>query len=285
MAQRLDQQRLSPNDILPEDLDYWDNLTAPLANSKSLAEFFTNEIQGEFSLRMSRDPRLAIWSASLMFCAPGLVPLALLREYDGSVVLSAIEQLLTMSDHFALLGTLEIASDWVQRDERFAEVGEKYSLRCLARAIGWKLAARSTRQRLRLLVHGSDCITSGRKRPSFWRRLNMAAQASLFVRAAGDCNVDAANLFSWAMDNFGLSYYAATCLDLFDEPKWRPDWIRSNFLMADAAGRTRIAIRSVPEHLRPSSWQIHLTAIEEKLVQDNTYISCRPFPRGVKALA
>src|ERR1700676_3081543 len=39
LAQRLDEQRLSPNDILPEDLGYWNNLTAPLKNSKSLAEF------------------------------------------------------------------------------------------------------------------------------------------------------------------------------------------------------------------------------------------------------
>lgn len=113
LTEKLDKQRLSPSDILPDDLDYWDNLTAPLQKSKSLAEFFTNEIQSEFNLRMSRDPRLAIWSASLMFCGPGLVPIALLREYDGSVILSAIEHVLPLSDHFALLGALETASDWV----------------------------------------------------------------------------------------------------------------------------------------------------------------------------
>ena len=32
-------------------VDYWDNLTAPLENSKSLVEFFTNEVQTEFTLR------------------------------------------------------------------------------------------------------------------------------------------------------------------------------------------------------------------------------------------
>jgi hypothetical protein len=41
--------------------------------------------------------------------------------------------------------------------------------------------------------------------------------------------------------------------------------------MSDAAGRARIAIRSVPERLRPPSWQAHLIAIEEKLIKDNTY--------------
>ena len=271
LAQRLDEKRLSPSDILPEDLDYWDNLTAPLENSKSLADFFTNEIQTQFNLRMSRDPQLAIWSASLMFCAPGLVPVALLREYDSSVVLSAIEHLLTMSDHFALLGALEIASDWVQRDERFVEVGEKILTALFGD--GDRLKTSCTLYATAFAIAGARLGFNHewRKRPSFWRRLNMAAQASLFVRAAGDCNVDAASLFSWAMGNFGSSYYAATCLDLFDEPKWRPDWIRTNFLTADAAGRARIAIRSVPELLRPSSWQINLTAIDERLVQDNTY--------------
>ncbi|WP_291850651.1 hypothetical protein [Bradyrhizobium sp.] len=271
LAEQLDKQRLRPDSLLPDDLDYWDNLTAPLETSNSLADFCTTELRREFDMRMSRDPRLAIWSASLTFCAPGLVPIALLREYDGSVVLAAIEPVLTFSDHFALLGALEIAADWVQRDERFAGPGTRILDALFGEGDNLQNSCGLFATSFAIAGARLGLNHEWRKRPPFWRRLNMAAQASLFARAAGDCNVDAASLFSWAMEHFGPSYYASTCFDLFDEPRWRPDWIRANFLKSDAAGRARFAIRSVPEHLRPPAWHAHFTAIEEKLIKGGTY--------------
>jgi hypothetical protein len=271
IVEQLDKQQLDANDFLPEELQYWDNLTAPLAGSKSLAEFFTGELLSELDSRLSRNPQQAIWSASLLFCAPGLVPVVFLKDQDASIVLSMVVHLSTMPDHFALLGALEIAADWVQRDQRFVLAGEHILNRLFGDSSPLEnsyvlYATAFTVAGARLSLHHE-----WRKRLSFWRRLNIAAQASLFVRAASEANIDSSALLSWAMANFGQAYYASICLDIFDEPRWRPDWIQTNFLKADAAGRIRAAIHSVPEKMRPASWQMHLTTLEEKLIQDHTF--------------
>src|SRR4051794_30295924 len=58
----------------------------------------------------------------------------------------------------------------------------------------------------------------------------------------------------------GTSYFASVLADMHAEPRWRPEWLFSNFLIADCFGRARNAVALLGEDRTPESWTTRLDA-------------------------
>jgi hypothetical protein len=117
--------------------------------------------------------------------------------------------------------------------------------------------------------------TTLRTRPAFWRRITAAASASLVLRACGSDNAEA--VFKFVMRNYGKTFLLSVLLETDREPRWRPDWVTSNHLIADAVGRAEQAVNKIPEAKRPKAWTERLAVARKWLTERNLdYFSVIP---------
>jgi hypothetical protein len=270
LRRKVDTRQISVGEILPDDARHWDQLTAPIRQSQSLTEFIEKELSAERGSLLRGEPRKAIRSIALSFCAPGLVPVESFRACDADAVHQMLEESTKFSDHFGLVGAFEICGDWFGRDSAFGPVGEKImdllfsdmqrlKDSCAMYAAAFVIAA------ARLGQH-----QEWRLKPAFWRRLSGAAHASLVVRACGLSDIDTKSLFSWAMSICGKAYYMSVCLDSRDEPRWRPDWIASNVLVADAVGRADAVLKRLPKGVRNPEWEKRVEKARDWIKENNS---------------
>jgi hypothetical protein len=271
-AVRAHGRELTNSDLLPEDDRHWDNLVAPLKNSKTLEEFIGDEMEIERSLQIGNDPVRAIYTTSLSYCAPGLVPIKKYRGVHVDAVLRAVERAAGFPDHFALVGAFEICADWVSRDERFKVAGAKIldqlfgDMDALNESCGF-FAAAFTMVLARLAQNKKR-----RCHPPFWRRVTAGAQASLVVRACGVS--DAGKVFKWALEHFGKPFVFSVLLEGADEARWKPDWLAPKYLVADAFGRVDMAMNNIPPAFRPSEWVERVEKAREWMSKDNIDLLC-----------
>lgn len=247
---------LNSGDLLPADLDYWDNLVGPLDASDSLPAFLANERQRELNSLLAGHIARALHATSLSFCAPSLVPIENFRKLPKDDLLKALESLTTLPDHFGLTGFFEICAA-LELDERVEALGTKlldalFEMESLeSRCTFYSAVFAMTLARL--AEH-----TTLRNKPAFWRRITAAANASLVLRACGSDN--AQGVFKFVMRNYGKTFLLSVLLETDREPRWRPDWVTSNHLIADALGRAEHAIKKIPEAKRPKAWTERLAA-------------------------
>jgi hypothetical protein len=254
LAPKMKSRQLVLGDLLPEDARYWNQLTAPLGASTSLSEFIARELTSQRRIVLAGDPRKAIRSIALSFCAPALVPIELFRSQDPDTVLLMLEEAAQFADHFSLTGAFEICGDWLSRDDRFGPVGEK---------LLDKLFSDMQRLKDACAIYGAGFVLATarlhqhqewRGKPAFWRRLTVAAHASLIARTFGSSSIDPMSLFKWAMNVSGKAYYLSICIDAADEPRWQPDWLTQDLLVADAFGRADAVLRRLPEGAAKEEW-------------------------------
>jgi hypothetical protein len=263
---------LTNSDLLPEDGRHWDNLVAPWESSKTLQEYLVDELEAERSLRIAANAVRAIYTTSLSYCAPGLVPIEKYRAVEVDAVLQAVERVVGFPDHFALAGAFEICADWVSRDKRFEAVGVKMLDQLLGDMDRLKetctfFAAAYAMTLARLAQH-----KEWRRQPPFWRRVTAAAHASLIVRACGVDNAE--KIFKWAIENSGKPFVFSVLLEGAEEPRWKPDWLTPNHLVADAFGRVDLAMNSIPEANRSTEWVERVEKAREWISKNTIDILC-----------
>ena len=174
---------------------------------------------------------------------------------DADTVVRMIEGINDVDDHFAIAGAFEICADWIKRDPRFIEMGERLLDRLfvdmdrLQRGCGM-FAAALVIATARLAIHETT-----RHQPVYWRRLAAASHAALVVRACGASDIDHKELLFWAMHMRGQEYFLSVYSDMAVEPQWRPEWADSGFLVADVFGRVYGAFLTLSADIVPKSWQ------------------------------
>lgn len=260
LLSRVDVRQVGKADLLPEDDRHWDHLTGPVLSSRNLTEYLANELDEVRRSRFAADPQRAFDLASLGYAAALLVPLDIARRIETGVLHTMIEQGLEHDDHFALIGLFEICADALVRDARFERLGERVLERlcgdmerlkssCGMFAAGFVLATAHLSEHEML-----------RSRPVFWRRLAAASHASLIVRTCGVTPIKQDELVSWALWLSGTAYFASVLADMHAEPRWRPEWLFPNFLIADCFGRARNAVALLGKDRTPESWTTRLDA-------------------------
>jgi hypothetical protein len=223
-------------------------------------------------MQIAANAERAIYTTSLSYCAPGLVPIEKYRAVEADVVLQAVERVVGFPDHFALAGAFEICADWASRDKRFEVVGAKILDQLLGDMDSLKetctfFAASYVMTLARLAQH-----KEWRRKPPFWRRVTAAAHASLIVRACGVANAE--NLFSWAMENSGKPFVFSVLLEGAEEPRWKPEWTTAKHLVADVFGRVDVATKNIPEANRPTEWVARVEKAREWISKTNIDILC-----------
>ena len=260
LSSRVEVRQVGKADLLPEDDRHWDHLTAPVLSSRDLTEYLANELSEVRRSRFAAEPHRAFDLASLGYAAALLVPLEIMRGIEADMLHGIIEQSLQHDDHFALIGLFEICADALIRDARFERLGDRVLERlfsdmeqlktsCGMFAAGFVIAT----------AHLAEHETL-RNRPVFWRRLAAAAHASLIVRTCGVTPIKQDELVSWALRLSGAPYFASVVADMRVEPRWRPEWLFPDFLIADCFGRARNAVALLGEGRTPASWTSHLDA-------------------------
>ena len=268
--------QVGEDDLLPTDIRHWDHLAAPIGQSASLSDFIDNELAREREDRLSTDPVSGFATVALTFAAPALVPRALLLTMHADRVAGMIERSLQFEDHFGTVGSFEMCSDRAT-DARFIALGDQLLDRLLGDRQRLKnscgiFEAAFVLATMRLATH--EIL---RHRPVFWRRLAAASHASLIVRACGVSNVGDKELPSWAMGIAGQEYVLSVLNDMSVEPNWRPEWVDSRFLMADAFGRVCDAFGTLSTAIAPQSWKQRIERAKKWVEEDHLDIIMR-FP-------
>jgi hypothetical protein len=255
-------------DLLPEDERLWDHLTAPIDQSATLAAFIDNELANERRGQVTRLPVKAIESISLTFSSPALVPKAMLAELDTETVLQVIQNMLEFDDHFALVSAFEVCADRVQSGARFAELGDRLLDR-LVKDFSWLESSCRVFASVFIIATARLALHEALRRgPVYWRRLAASSLASLVVRTCGVSTVNSETVLSWAIQLYGQEYMLSIYSDMAIEPQWRPEWLDTRFLVADALGRLHGDISVFrarpypragnPASTRQSFWQMQI---------------------------
>ncbi len=269
LIQKVNSRQMSVGEVLPEDTRNWNQLTAPVENSSTLSEFITDELYAERKASLSEAPRRAMRSIALSFCAPALVPIELFRTLEADTVLEMLNEATQLPDHFALTGAFEICGDWLPRDPRFNEVGEKLLDRLFADMERLNDVCESFGAAFILTAAHLGQHQELRRKPAFWRRLTTASHASLVVRALAGSSINTQSLFKWAAGVSGKAYYLSVYLDCGEEPRWLPDWLAPNFLIAGAFGRTDAVLKRLPEGAVTEGWTTRIETARKWMVEKN----------------
>jgi hypothetical protein len=269
LLRKVTTRQVALGEILPDDARHWDHLTAPIGGSDSFSGFIGNELAAERSFHLRGDPRKAMRSIALSFCAPGLVPIELFRTCDADALLQMLEEATQFPDHFGLIGAFEICGDWYGRDPRFGPLGERLLELLFSDMQRLKNSCTMYAAAFVLAIARLGQHQEWRRKAAFWRRLSGAAHASLVVRACGLTDIDVMALFSWAMGVCGKAYYMSVCFDSREEPRWRPDWIATNFLVADTVGRADAVLKRLPDGVLHPEWTKRIEKARNSIKEHN----------------
>jgi hypothetical protein len=260
-------QGVRESDLLPEDVRYWDNLTATHAGSPTLAEFIGAELGAERRARIEADAARGFRSMALTFGAPELVPMAWLRELDVETVLRGVGEIVSMDDHFSLVGAFEICADWVAKDTRFVTLGDQLLDRLFANTESLMQRCQTFAAAFVLAMSRLSLHASTREQPGYWRRLAAVAHAGLIVRACRSSSLEREGLLRWALEQRQLEYRLCVYMDMTDQPQWRPEWLDPGFLAADAFGRINSAVLMLPVGIAPAGWEDRLASAKQWIEQ------------------
>jgi hypothetical protein len=242
------------SDVLPDDHRHWDNLTAPIVSSSTLAEFIANELASERAARMARKPAFAFRSIALTFSAPTLVPYDLFRQLDKEAKKLLLEEAFLLDDHFSLIGAFELCADWISDDPGFSDAGKRLFDRLFGDLKRLEIACGMFGAAFVLSVAKIAEDDKLNAKPAFWRRLAAASHALLVVRSCGVTEIDHEELIEWSMRQSGQPYFLSVLCDFKTDPQWRPEWIDPRFLLADVCGRAIGVCTKIPKEKVPSLW-------------------------------
>jgi GNAT superfamily N-acetyltransferase len=255
LRQQDEHKQITREDVLPDDVRHWTHLTADIDQSSTLAEFIGGELGEQRRVRLTENPRRGFHIIGTTFASPALVPHALLGQFNSDTVLEILEATSKNDDHFTLIGAFEVCAGWVEEDQRFIALGDKLLSRLfsdldrLVTSCGM-FAAFFVIATAHLAEHEEL-----KRKPVYWRRLAAAAHASLLVRVCGVSGSEHERVTNWAMHIAGESYFLSVVTDLAVEPQWRPEWIATNFLVADTFGRALAVWQRLRQDAALSSWK------------------------------
>lgn len=272
IKEKVHANNLTNSDLLPNNVMHWDNLVAPWAGSQTLEAFLANEREAESTRLMDGSLVRAFDATSLSFCAPALVPIEKFKNIPADDIVRMLQRAASLPDHFAMIGAFEICADWFDKDHRIEAVGvqlldelfgsrERLEHRCMSYAAIFVMSL------ARLAQHETL-----RQRPPFWRRITAAAQSSLVLRA---CEAEKGeDLFEWAMQHSGKAFIFSVLLEGDQEPRWKPDWLTTRHLVADAFGRVDSVIKKIPEEKQPKAWLERIEKAREWISEQHSELFC-----------
>jgi hypothetical protein len=238
--------RLRPDNLVPDEPDYFRRLIAPNGEAKSLPEFIAGELFVQRRALLTQNKKVALRRIAYSGLARDLVPTELFKDAKPA----ELQELLAANDPFSLLTVFEIAADRVESDKRFRSVGEKALQKLLT---GKKAEARSQ------LFSACALITTVRMRtlfselqaPLYWFRLAAFAHAGVLTDSLIALSKPKGFL-DWARNEMGANYLWFSNVDRRDAPRWDPEWLSPDQIRSEMLGRVLNAMR---DRKCPKSWE------------------------------
>lgn len=271
LRQKANAGELAMRDLLPQHLSYWSHLVAPPLPSRSLQDFISGELAADRQARIRDNPVNALVTISMTFASPALVPRELFADVSSEALLDGIDRLSQFDDPFALSGTFDICVDRAVTDPRFVLAGAKILEKLFGDINHLNAVCDMFGAAFVIAVAYLAEHETLRRHPIYWRRLAAASHAALIVRALGIPKETAReSLLPWATGLRGSTYYLSVLNELYDEPRWRPDWIAPRFVIADVHGRVRVSAHRYSPLELPPGWQQPL-ATAQSWLNSNQY--------------
>ena len=257
---KLETLQIGKSDLLPEDIRYWEHLSAPLTQAYSLAEFIEKELATEWKTRLSQNPKQAFNAITLTFSSPALVPRSLFQSIEPGAMIDILETACGFDDPFGLAGAFQICADRLDQDPQFAELGNRLLDRLFGDMVRLKTACQIFATAFIISTATLAEHELLRRYPPFWRRLAAASHASLVVRSSGVTEAKQDELVPWAISISGEPYVISVFSDFSQEPNWRPEWILDRYMVADVYGRVSGTVNTLPQERVPESWKARIEA-------------------------
>jgi hypothetical protein len=242
IADHLKGEELDLRVLVPTDGRYYDRLVGDAAVDSDLKSFTANTHR-RFTAWIEENAFDGLRRVLLMSSCLGAVQCLDLTKIDRAELLRLYEWVSQRGDLVSQLGAVESA---------LAHIDELPELQLLVTSIvrGFlKLAPPEPDGRLSLLsglivmVDGELARTGAAKgRPPFWRRIASIAHASVLERRIIATGAPPA-VFpqKWARNVRGRHYYLQTFVDMRREPRWLPDFVLPDQLLAEFMGRVLAA--------------------------------------------
>lgn len=259
---------IDEGDLLPDDLRYWENLAPLPSESNSLEDYLQYELRAEEGKRSALDRSKTFQWRNRLGGSPEADGHKLFMAWPRAELTTYLEGAVAATGHFALLGSFELCARKFKVDDEYIVLGnriltmlvgdpEQLKDRCEIFATAFVLAT------ARLATHE---ITS--EHPVFWRRLVAVAHAEIVTQAFSSSRVSADKLLEWALGVRWREFVLSVRNDLHVEPRWMPEWIGPDYLMADVLGRVRSACLGGDWDDIPESWKTLMEPLE-KWVTEN----------------
>lgn len=240
LSSRLSRSSLGELDFLPKDPRYWEHLVPLPRVSTTLTEYVAAELKEDQCERLDASDN-GMAAVSRQFAGQETVPHTWFEAQSPDTVISHLKTLLTFEDPFSLAAAFEICVRQAVRDDRYVEMGSHFLD---------KLFSDRSRMLDRCRLFGAMFVISTARLslmpqfqavPIFWKRLAAAAHSSLVVRTFG-LNPPPEDVFGWAVRQQQEHYRTSVYADMWDAPRWRPEWIEAELLAADCYGRVLQAL-------------------------------------------
>jgi hypothetical protein len=262
LRERVVRAKIEKNDLLPHDLRHWEHLVPPAERSTTLDQYIASELEAEWRARLTVSQPLGLASIALTFAAPALIPRGLIESLPLDKAVAFLEAACAFDDPFGLVGALQTCADRVVGDARLVMLGERLLDRLFGNMDRLTTACQLFAAAFIIATaHLSEHETLGRQ-PVYWRRLAAASHASLVVRTCGISDAKQDGLIPWAGLVSGDTYILSVLSDFSEQPRWRPEWITDDFLVADIYGRALSALSGIPSEHVPASWQTRLDQVK-----------------------
>jgi len=244
--------------LLPDEPDYYARLLAPVGDTKEPAAFMSGPLAVARAELARKHPAIALRRIAYSAVWRPLIPFDLF----GTLRPSEISALLKAQDPFSLLCGFELCCVRAA-DLEFLELGTQFLNTLL-------LDAESSKRRCTFFAAFALVTTVNIRNaakasaaPLFWVRLAAFTHAGVLTDALSAIP-DAEGFLRWAAEHFTPTYIWNTVIDRREAPRWSPDWIDPEHLVAELVGRVQNAVNLLPEGERPASW---VSAVDQALTR------------------
>jgi hypothetical protein len=266
--------KMAKAEFLPDDARHWDNLVGRWQRSLTIGDYAAHELAIERAEYLKDELGHALAAISPTFATPQLIPKDLLKSRTPEERLAGLTWLAKANDPFALIGVLQFCAEY-REDPGLVDLGQE-----VLALLFDEMERLETRAHVfsAIFVLSTAALAEHEElkhRPPFWRRLAAHAHACLVLRASGGLKGPQSEFVSWAMANSGVLFVASVLRDFEKEPRWRPDWVTSIFVIADIYGRALNIVSTMQD--APEGWSKALEHPKQWLIERHA-ISTAYFP-------
>ncbi|MCB1483317.1 MAG: hypothetical protein KDJ17_00315, partial [Hyphomicrobiaceae bacterium] len=255
-------QGLNGTILAPNAPSLYECLVPRLDTSTDLQSFIENEFRQARASILARNAVIGLRRMAYIALWRPLIPFELLAAIS-SKSLSAI---LAAEDPFSLLFGFEVCAARAPSDPSFVDLGHAFLEKLFADSAAYDRRCEMFSAAALVAMTRMRCAAKASQAPVFWLRLTALAHAGVITDAASK-NMDANGFLNWACRNFLPQYTWHGVVDRRAAPRWRPEWISPEHLVAELLGRAQGALHLLPATERPASWVSVIDDVAKRLLE------------------